>query len=93
MFASAGNHGEGPVAGSTNESLVFLPGVGQLFLDLPEAGHGAVDRGHAHQVEVVHADQVEQEVATEVPAGDVGAALLHEQHAGLVHLVVGDEAV
>lgn len=85
----------GAIAGALNEgpvSLVVRPGVGKLLLDVAEAGHGAVDGGHGDQVEVVHADQVQQKVAAEVAAGDVGAALLHELHAGLVHLVVGYEA-
>lgn len=66
--------------------------VGQLLPDLPQTGHGAVDGRRAHQVEVVHAHQMQQEVAAQVAADDVRAAVLHEQHDGLVHLVVCDEA-
>ena len=62
--------------------------LGQLVLDLVQARHGAVDGGDGDQVEVVHADQVQQEVAAKVAADDVWAAGIHELHDGLRHLVV-----
>lgn len=61
------------------------------MLDLPQAGHGAVDGGGAHQVEVVHADEMQQEVAAEVATDDVSADVLRKEHDGLIHLVVRDE--
>lgn len=64
----------------------------QLVLDLVQARHGAVDGGDGDQVEVVHAHQVQEEVAPQVAADDVRPAGLHKQHDGLRHLVVCDEA-
>lgn len=96
LFAPRGCAGV-PVAGPPRRQArvgLLLPlGLRQLLLDLPQAGHGAVDGGRAHQVEVVHADQVQQEVAAEVAADDVSASGLCEEHDGLIHLVVRDEAV
>lgn len=36
----------------------------------------------------MHADQVKQEVAPQVPVCDVRTTVLHKQHDGLVHLVI-----
>lgn len=77
------------------EQRALLPLLGilrELLLDLLQTRHGPVDGGRAHQVEVVHAHQVEEEVAAEVAADDVRAAVIHEQYDGLVHLVVRYEA-
>lgn len=87
----------GAVAGSCRYQspvplLVFLLLLRQLLLHLSQAHHGAVDGGRAHQVEVVHADEVQEEIAAEVAADYVSAAVFHEEHDGLVHLVVCDEA-
>lgn len=95
MFAPHGD-ASAPIADCPRRQArvgLLLPlGLRQLLLDLPQAGHGAVDGGRAHQVEVVHADQVQQEVAAELAADDVSAPGLCEEHDGLVHLVVRDEA-
>lgn len=76
--------------------LLFLPLCvslgGRLVLDEAKPGHGAVDGQCVDQVEVVHADQVQQEVPTEVVLDDAGTMVLGEQQAGLVHLVVCYEA-
>lgn len=40
----------------------------------------------------MHAHQVQEEVAAEVAADDVSAAVFHEKHDRLVHLVVCYEA-
>lgn len=76
--------------------LVLLPSrsvfLRRLALNQADSGHRAVDGQRADQVEVVHADQVQQEVAAQVMLDNVRAVLLGEQQAGLVHLVVSDEA-
>lgn len=72
--------------------LLLFVSLGRLVLEEAESSHGAVDGQRVDQVEVVHADEVQQEVATQVAADDVGAVVLGEQQTGLVHLVVGDKA-
>lgn len=62
--------------------------LGQLGLDLPQPRHGPVDGCRGDQVEIVHADQVKEEVAPQVPLCDVRTTVLHKQHDGLVHLVI-----
>lgn len=83
------------VAGSCQHQslvlLLLLLAAPQVLLDLLQARHGPVDGGCINQVEVVHVDQMQEEVSTQVAADDVSAAVLGEQHDGLVHLVVGDE--
>lgn len=66
---------------------VFL-WLGQLGLDLPQPRHRPVDGCRGDQVKVVHADQVKQEVAPQVPVCNVRTTVLHKQHDGLVHLVI-----
>lgn len=65
--------------------------MGGLVLDEAEASHGPVDGQRVDEVEIVHAGEVQQEVAAQVVADDVGAVVLGEQQTGLVHLVVGYE--
>lgn len=50
--------------------------------------HGLVDGQCAHQTEVMHADQMQQEVPAQVLLHDNRAIILHEKHAGLSHLIV-----
>lgn len=78
------------VAGSCQyQSLVLLLlSAPQILLDLLQTRHGPVDGGRINQVKVVHVDQMQEEVSTQVAADDVSAAVLGEQHDGLVHLVV-----
>lgn len=68
--------------------LLLLLGAPQILLDLLQTRHGPVDGGRINQVKVVHVDQMQEEVSTQVAADDVSAAVLGEQHDGLVHLVV-----
>lgn len=68
--------------------LLLLLSAPQILLDLLQARHGPVDGGRVNQVKVVHVDQMQEEVSTQVAADDVSAAVLGEQHDGLVHLVV-----
>lgn len=72
--------------------LFLLVSPGGLVLGEAESSHGPVDGQRVDQVEVVHADEVQQEVATQVVVDDVGAVVLGEQQTRLVHLVVGYEA-
>lgn len=72
--------------------LLLLVSLGGLVLGEAESSHGPVDGQRVDQVEVVHADEVQQEVATQVVVDDVGAVVLGEQQTRLVHLVVGYEA-
>lgn len=56
---------------------------------LAQAGHDPVDGQGAQQAEVVHADQMQQEVPAQVLLHDDGAVVLHKQHAGIRHLIIG----
>lgn len=62
--------------------------LGNLCLDLPQPRHCPVDGRRGDQVEVVHADQVKQEVSPQVSVCNVRTTVLHKQHDGLVHLVI-----
>lgn len=58
------------------------------WFKLVQASHGPVDGQCAHQAEVVHADQMQQEVPAQVLLHNNRAVVLHKQHAGLSHLII-----
>lgn len=55
---------------------------------LVQASHGPVDGLCAHQAEVVHADQMQQEVSAQALLHEHRAEVLHKQHAGMSHLII-----
>lgn len=59
---------------------------------LAQTSHGPVNGQCAHQAEVVHADQVQQEVPAQVLLRHYKAVGLHKQHAGLSHLIISYES-
>lgn len=71
--------------------LLLLVPLRLQALEGAELGHGFVYGLRVDQVEVVHADQVQQEVAAQAALHDDGGVVRGEQQAGLLHLVVGDK--
>lgn len=62
--------------------------LGKLGLDLPQPRHRPVDGCRGDKVKIMHADQVKQEVAPQVPVSNMRTTVLHKQHDSLVHLVI-----
>lgn len=88
LFTPAGVAVAGSCQSQSLVLLLLLLSAPQILLDLLQTRHGPVDGGCINQVKVVHVDQMQEEVSTQVAADDVSAAVLGEQHDGLVHLVV-----